>query len=771
MLFYKKNILIIFVLTVYFGIGLGEEVKEDSLSKNVSLSKKGALFNTYPVPSEKQFLQRIDYANDTLRIIKHMPQKQALQKLTMYFKRKVAQRYYFNWHHFPKRLQKYVQTFPSQTQKHLRFARQMMHTFAPETEWQLPMKNLRGEPLKAYPFRHLVRQSKMPDVVISYYLNNKEKSYLDYFVNQVGSLNKAVHQGKVETGGNAVYEVFRAGKRIHHWLFCHNALLASHDYTWHDQLLLLRTFLQHGEILFAETQKMHAGNHQTRGLVALFELAAIFPEFKPAARWRQHAINGLLWHIEHEVNPDGFQFERSEHYHKGDIENYLRVYQLARLNSIDLPKAFVQKFKSMFEALVKLALPDGNLPVLQDDTDQGADTEADLSAPMAVGAMLFHHPIYRYFAGNRWPEAYYWLLTQRQLGEFFTLKSQTPNLSSVALPQTGYYVMRDGWQPTNKYLLISAGLQKRKPDHQHGDMLGIIAYAGGTMFLPNYKVHYNRSDYPYLKNSWAKNVALVDSQVQGQIWLANRGGSGFGKWKTLPQPKVLCWQPGETIDYFSGTHNGFANRNVKYDRTVFFVKHGFWLVRDRFQAVGRHTYQQVWQGAFRQVSNRQLQRVLASGKTASILQLMVQPFTVIRHNFTGHHNTVFQTKQKGNFTFFTLITDENICRLSESVVQCADYLIEMRPKLALSNRVAFLLKGVIRRGKMPAVLISVHGMLFNGKKITFAQPVDFQVLNVTGKTIKMKIWGAGPTRLKDLGPFLVEKRGKATCGSVVLLPL
>ena len=727
--------------------------------------------SAFSLPSDRALLQAVLPVNDTLRAIRRLPEQQALPRLMNYLKQKARKRFYFDWQNVRQRVRQYVQSFPQAGKLHVKRAAELMQTFPADVPWQRPLRDLTGKNVSAYAFRHLIRQSKMPDVALTYYLKNNDKKYMNYFVGQVRSLQEANRKGKVESGGNAVFEVFRAGKRVQHWLFCHYLFLASNDYTWQDQLLLMRLLLWHGEVLFAQTQKLHPGNHQTRGLTALFELAALFPEFKPAARWRQHAINGLLWHIEHEVNTDGFQFERSEHYHKGDIENYLRVYQLARLNGIELPALFKNKFQSMFEALVKLALPDGKLPVLQDDTDGGSDVEADLSEPMALGAILFRNPAYRYFAADRWPQTYYWLLRQKQLSEFFRLPKTKPRLGSIALRQTGYYVMRDGWQPDDHYLLISAGLQKKKPDHQHGDMLGIIAYAGGTMFLPNYKVHYNRPDYSYLKNSWAKNVALVDSQVQGQIWLANRGGSGFGKWKELPQPRVLCWQPGEKIDYFSGTHNGFVKRNVKYDRTVFFIKHGFWLVRDRFQAAGRHTYQQVWQGALRQVSNRRLQRVLANGKTASILQLGAQPFTVIRHTFTGHHNTVFQIKQKGNFTFFTLITDGNIRRLSESVVQCADYLIEMRPELALSDRVAFLLKGVIRRGEMPAVLISVHGMLFNGKKITFAQPVDFQVLNVTGKTIKMKIWGTGPARLKDLGPFLVEKGGKATCGSVVLLHL
>ena len=87
---------------------------------------------------------------------------------------------------------------------------------------------------------------------------------------------------------------------------------------------------------------------------------------------------------------------------------------------------------------------------------------------------------------------------------------------SVSFPTTGYYISRNGWDIHNNMMIISAGLDAFKPDHQHGDMLGIQAMANGKVVLPNYQVRYSLKDYGFFKNSMVKNIALVDGELQGK---------------------------------------------------------------------------------------------------------------------------------------------------------------------------------------------------------------------------------------------------------------
>jgi len=495
--------------------------------------------------------------------------------------------------------------------------------YGPDTHWELPFKNLRGEEVTAYRLRHLARQSKHPDMVMSYFADPSETENLDYWVDQMADLNKAFTENAYDQGGNAVYEVFRAGKRTHHWLFGHHAYLSTDDYSWEDQVESIRTFLHTAAQLAENGKKVRHGNHHTRGMVALFEIAATYPEYAQASEWMDLAVNGVTWHLENEVNADGFQFERTVHYHKSDIENFLRVWQLAKRGNIQLPDVYSSQFKKMFDALIVLAQPDKQLPVLQDDTDALHAETNEIADAMAIGTILWQEPVYGYFNTGEVSPLFYWLLDENDLRNLESVEVKHPDILSAALESTGYYVMRNGWELDDEYMVITAGLSDSKPDHQHADMLGVVAYANGAEILPNYQVKYNEPDFPFWKSSWVKNVALVDSIPQTLDWKGNSGGSGFGKWLDLPQPTVLASYFGDRVDYFCGAHDAYEGEGIAYRREVMFVKEGFWIVRDYFENFNdsQHEYQQIWQGLFKDFDDITIHRIFENGSSLHIVAL------------------------------------------------------------------------------------------------------------------------------------------------------
>lgn len=235
---------------------------------------------------------------------------QAIKLLVEYFKQKSADRYYFNWKNFKQRFEQYQNQYPEQQKEHFDLATEQITTYPPETSWRLPFKNLKGRDVTAYELRHLARQQKSFDIALAFYYLNEHEKYLDYWVRQVADLNRAFSVGAYDDAGNGIYESYRAGRRIHNWLFCHHAYLATEKYDWQSQLLLIKTFLHHGARLQQETKKYRSGNHHTKGLVALFEIAVAFSDFQISDSWKIQALQGLTQHLQQEVNPDGFQFER-----------------------------------------------------------------------------------------------------------------------------------------------------------------------------------------------------------------------------------------------------------------------------------------------------------------------------------------------------------------------------------------------------------------------------------------------------------------------------
>ena len=585
-------------------------------------------------------------------------EEKALEELAEYFKEKFSERYFFDWKNFTDRFIEYNKMYSGRYEFHYQNARNHLELYPSEVSWKLPFKNLEQEDVTAYAYRHLGRQHKAGDIAILYFYT-KDKKYINYIPEQAESLNKAFNLGLVETikDGNGAYEVYRAGNRMYNWLFAHQVLLATTEYSWQQQLEMIRTFLHTGAQLSYYNPAYKEGNHQTRGMSSLALLSFLFPEIEGTQNWKNQSLKLLEEHLQKEIYPDGFQFERSVHYHIADIENYFYPFVLAEINQIELNPIWEDRLKGLFDVLVAIATPDNNAPVLQDDTDSPWAEFNRIDEAMALGTILFAKPEYNYFASSKVPSSYYWFLKQDQLHRLSSVTKTKPKIGSCDLPESGYYIMRQGWDKDDLYMVISAGLSAEKPDHQHGDMLGLQAYAYGNMILPNYQVRYYLPDLAEFKNSWLKNVLLVDSIPQGRKWTGNQGGSGFGKWGVLPQPEVLAWKTTDEFDFFAGSHNGYDDSGVKYFRSVVFIKDGFWIVRDHLiSGNADHKAQQVWQGHYDvEQANKHIRSVFPDGAGLEIIQLGEAVKNISKASIRGKGRTVFEKDIHSNSGFTTLL--------------------------------------------------------------------------------------------------------------------
>lgn len=582
--------------------------------------------------------------------------KLTTETLAAYFRDRFSAGFFYDYKTFDQRLAKYNQLYANQAGHRTR-ALDHLRKYPDVTPWKLPFNFQNGEPVDAYAYRHLARQHKMVDLALLYFNEGKDPKYISYFENQMQSLNTALEAGAYETieDGNGAYEVFRAGYRIFNWLWIHNMFLNEAAYSDEDQLNTIATLLQHGQHLYERNSQFRPGNHQTKGMSALAVLAILLNDFEGTDQWYDRAMLRLGEHLDQEINPDGFQFERSVHYHMSDINNYFFVYQLAKINKLEVDKNWEDKLRTLFTTLVKIAYPDKSAPVLQDDTEIPWAEKNDISGAMTLGYLLFEDPEFGYFATDQVDDRMYWYLSNDQVENLSDIDQKRPNYGSLAFEDTHYYVMRAGWKPNDYMMIISAGLDSEKPDHQHGDMLGIQAVANGQVILPNYQVRYSLEDFDLFKNSMVKNVALVDEELQGKEWTSNKGGSGFGKFKKLPQPKVITWESNKVFDLFVGSHDGFEDKGVTYSRQVLYIKDAFWIVKDNFQSETSHAYKQVWQGHYTAELGPNLIRSSFSDATgADLLQLNpIDTFTT--SGARGKSWTVLSKSNQKNFDFLSVI--------------------------------------------------------------------------------------------------------------------
>lgn len=659
----------------------------------------------------------------------------SVEELAFYLREKYAERYFFNWKNFDSRFKEYQSIYPAVKNEHNERSADHIAKFPANSKWKLPFNYINGETVNAYAVRHLARQHKMVDVAFEYHYSNKNLTYLNYFKNQLKSLNTALKSNQFEQleDGNGTYEAFRSGYRVLNWLQIHSFFLGETNYSDADQLTTIATLLQHGANLYESNQEFVPGNHQTRGMSALAMLSIILRDFKGTDVWYKHSMKLLEEHLSKEINDDGFQFERSVHYHMSDIDNYYYVYQLAKISNLEVNEFWENKLKSLFTTLVKIAYPDGTAPVLQDDTNNPWAEKNNISGATTLGYLLFGDAELGSLSTNSVDAKTYWYLNTAQLQMLANIQKKQPEIKSTSFPTTGYYIFREGWNGNDKMMIISAGLDKEKPDHQHGDMLGVQAMAFGKVVLPNYQVRYSLPDYEFFKNSMVKNVALVDDELQGKKYKGNQGGSGFGKFGELPKPKVLGWNIGNGIEYFIGSHDGFEDSGVQYARQVLNVNNDFWIVKDNFKSDKEHTYKQVWQGHYSLENSPNLIRSTFDDATGlDIYQLNVVD-TVENSGARGKQWSVILKKQEGNFSFLTVIFpykgfDNRIDELSKSPnfkgwnLNNSDFKIEGKNAVLLSKDNTVL-------------IFSASEIIYKNIKIESSTPLDVSIKIENNKLI------------------------------------
>jgi len=645
-------------------------------------------------------------------------------ELAKYFRTKFSERYFYDWQNFNVRFKYYNTMYPNQQNSHANLAIDHLNKFNDSTHWQLPFNYLNGEPVNAYALRHLARQHKMVDIAFYHNNTNTESSYVKYFVNQMQSLNAALETGLYEKieDGNGIYEAFRSGYRVLNWLQIHNMFLSQNDYTDENQLTTIATLLQHGAHLYKTNSKFHSGNHQTRGLSALAIISILLRDFQETDIWYNHAMSLLQEHLINEINEDGFQFERSVHYHISDIGNYYYVYQLAKLSNMEVSDFWENKLKSLFTTLIKIAYPDKTAPVLQDDTDNPLAEKNEIASTLTLGYLLFEDPVMGYFANNTVTAKMYWYLNKKQLSLLENIKTQKPNISSTEFATTGYYIMRQGWNINDNMMIVSAGLDAKKPDHQHGDMLGVQAMANGHIILPNYQVSYPLTDFVFFKNSMVKNVALVDNELQGKKWTSNKGGSGFGKFKDLPEPSTIKWDTNKYYDLYVGSHNGFENIDVEYSRQVLYLKNHFWIIKDNFKSTEPHTYKQIWQGHYSLENQPNLIRASFNDASGCDIYQLIQTDTAITSGARGKNWSVVSKKEKTNFSFITIVYPFSVFskRIDEQIKNpdISEWKQNQLPFKAAGQKLRSL------TNKSQSYCFNITQLYLNNTELNFASPSD-----------------------------------------------
>ena len=319
------------------------------------------------------------------------------------------------------------------------------------------------------------------------------------------------------------------------WPDAYFHFLTSPSLTPRTHTHILLGFYEHSVYLHSSRfTSMNHGLFEARGL---FFISVLFPEFKEAKAWRENALGHLSSQIFKQVGSDGGHQEKCPYYHRVCLHIFQSVFDLARLNGIEVPETYTQRLEKMYEFIMLTSLPDGTAPRIGDTWHQ------PVSKLLAEGAKLFKRKDMEYVATAG-------------------AEGTAPVETSVCLKPSGSCVMRDGWDEKSQCLLLK---WRYGGWHSHFDDLSIILASGGRILLDDSStIDYHGGGRPKSRATCSHSTIAIEGQDRPS---------------DLGQTRLNQWLDGTDIDYVDAsgpvTRDGHIHR-----RRIAYVRGKYWVMID-----------------------------------------------------------------------------------------------------------------------------------------------------------------------------------------------
>jgi hypothetical protein len=400
-----------------------------------------------------------------------------------------------------------------------------------DNEWPIELN-------RHYTWRTLVRA----------YNKTGNPAYARDFVAQLQDWCADNPRPKSSRQGRFTWRTLECGIRLSgSWPLCFFDMLNSPYFTPDVACLMLDTIWQQADYL----TKFHGGGNwlvtETSGLMTA---AVLFPEFKDAPTWRKICFDRLAREIDNQVPPDGAQVELTPHYHAVTLRSFASATRIAEFNGVPVPENVSAGIHRMVGYLMNVCKPDLYIPMFN-DSDHGN----------MAGTL-------RPFATAEWPEMQYVVSHGKE--------GKAPAYTSIALPYSGQYVMRSGWDENALYLAMDAG--PYGAGHQHEDKLQLEVHAFGRSHIldPGRFTYAGGPWRSYFVGTASHSTMLVNGHGQ------NRRHASRGRWVGRHAQDNL-WVTNDTFDFTTGIYDegyGGGPRDVAHIRKVFFKRGEYWLVHD-----------------------------------------------------------------------------------------------------------------------------------------------------------------------------------------------
>ena len=295
----------------------------------------------------------------------------------------------------------------------------------------------------------------------------------------------------------------------------------------------------------AENLSAH-GNHRLFQAQRLLYGAVFFPEFKESKGWREEMIAILNEEIERQVYPDGMQYELDPHYHLEAINIFFGALQMCDANGLReaFPTSYLERVEQMIEIHYNYSFPDLSTPLFSDARAQEIDHL--LTSYRAWSRVFPENEMIRYLA------------TQGAEGSY-------PDHLSKAFPESGFYVLRNGWDKEATVMVLKAGppaFWHCQPDNGTFEL-----WIKGRNFLPDTGCYvYSGDEEINRQRAWFRQT-----QVHNTLTLDG---------KNLEQTHSRCLGFDSTPERDLLVVENPSYEGLTHRRSVHFVKGEFFVIID-----------------------------------------------------------------------------------------------------------------------------------------------------------------------------------------------
>ncbi|HYK87300.1 MAG TPA: alginate lyase family protein [Acidobacteriota bacterium] len=365
--------------------------------------------------------------------------------------------------------------------------------------------------------------------------------------------------------------------RLVNWLHALEGFKKELSGDEHFRARLIAGWTGQAQVLAGNLESDVGGNHLLANLRALV-LAGIVLRGEAPRRWLQRSLTLFEKELFEQVLQDGAHFELSPGYHLTVLRHCLEMAVTMKRNGVTPPASLDTALRRMLEYLVAILPPDSKIPLLKDTTWDGQLSPADL---LAAGALYLQEPAFKISAGFG---LYPLLLFGREGWEVFQgWSAPGTQRSSVALHDSGHYVMRDDFR--GDYLILVAGkpCPDHLPAHAHADLLSYELMVGGQRIVVDSGV-YEYAAGPwrdYFRSTRAHNTVEVEEANQSEVWASFRVAR-------RAHPGPVTWLANEDSVTVRASHDGYRRLRVPLThlRTLVWRRNRFWLVMDELRGKG-----------------------------------------------------------------------------------------------------------------------------------------------------------------------------------------